>query len=106
MRALVQEIFARRMPEPPAEFLALQASRLNEALLVAYGAMSGPTFGRPTTSSKSRASSTAATVSSQPSGAPVPTRLGPEAPSQSPLALEAPLTGRETWKPGNGAATA
>ena len=29
------------MPEPPAEFLALQVSRLNEALLVAYGAMSG-----------------------------------------------------------------
>ena len=29
------------MPEPPAEFLALQVSRLNEALLVAYSAMSG-----------------------------------------------------------------
>ena len=29
------------MPEPPAEFVALQVSRLNEALLVAYGAMSG-----------------------------------------------------------------
>src|SRR5271166_6186984 len=41
MRALVSEILARRMPEPPAEFLALQVSRLNEALLVAYGAMSG-----------------------------------------------------------------
>ncbi len=41
MRALVSEILARRMPEPPAEFLALQVSRLNEALLVAYSAMSG-----------------------------------------------------------------
>ncbi len=41
MRALVSEILARRMPEPPAEFLALQVSRLNEAPLVAYGAMSG-----------------------------------------------------------------
>src|SRR5271166_350036 len=41
MRALVSEILARRVPEPPAEFLALQVSRLNEALLVAYGAMSG-----------------------------------------------------------------
>src|SRR5271157_2406860 len=41
MRALVSEILARRMPEPPAEFLALQVSRLNEALLVAYGAMTG-----------------------------------------------------------------
>jgi hypothetical protein len=25
------------MPQPPAEFLALQVSRLNEALLVSYG---------------------------------------------------------------------
>ena len=41
MRAIVREILARRMPEPPAEFVALQVSRLNEALLVAYGAMSG-----------------------------------------------------------------
>ena len=41
MRAIVREILARRMPEPPAEFLALQVSRLNEALLVAYGAMGG-----------------------------------------------------------------
>ena len=29
------------MPQPPAEFVALQVSRLNEALLVAYSAMSG-----------------------------------------------------------------
>ena len=28
MRAQVQQILARRMPEPPAEFLALQISRL------------------------------------------------------------------------------
>src|SRR5271157_3889183 len=41
MRALVSGILARRMPEPPAEFLALQVSRLNEALMVAYSAMSG-----------------------------------------------------------------
>ncbi len=44
MRALVSEILARRMPEPPAEFLALQVSRLNEPLLVVYGAMSGATL--------------------------------------------------------------
>jgi hypothetical protein len=37
IRNLVREILARRMP--PAEFLALQISRLNEALLVSYGAM-------------------------------------------------------------------
>jgi hypothetical protein len=41
MRALVQEILARRMPQPRAEFLAQQVSRLHEALLVSYSAMSG-----------------------------------------------------------------
>ena len=39
MRNLVREILAKRMPTPPAEFLALQVSRLNEALLVSYTAM-------------------------------------------------------------------
>ena len=39
MHAIVPR--ARRMPQPPAKFLAIQASRLNEALLVAYSAMSG-----------------------------------------------------------------
>ena len=41
MRAVVREILARRMPEAPADYAALQASRLNEALLVAMSAMSG-----------------------------------------------------------------
>ena len=40
MRALVKEILARRMPAAPEDFVALQVSRLNEALMVAYGAMS------------------------------------------------------------------
>ena len=39
MRGLMREILARRMPQPPAEFLAVQVSRLNEALLVSYGSM-------------------------------------------------------------------
>ena len=39
MRALVREILARRMPQPPAEFLALQVGRLNDALLVSYSSM-------------------------------------------------------------------
>jgi DNA-binding CsgD family transcriptional regulator len=39
MRNLVRKILAERAPAPPAEFLALQVSRLNEALLVSYGAM-------------------------------------------------------------------
>jgi hypothetical protein len=41
MRALIQEILARRAPQPPAEFLAQQVSRLHEALLVSYSAISG-----------------------------------------------------------------
>jgi hypothetical protein len=41
MRKFIRGLLARRAPEPPAEFLALQVSRLHEALIVAYGAMSG-----------------------------------------------------------------
>ena len=40
MRAVIREIFARRMPHPPEEFVAIQVSRLNEALLVAFSVMS------------------------------------------------------------------
>ena len=39
MRALVHEILARRMPKPPAEFVATQVSRLEAALRVSYDAM-------------------------------------------------------------------
>src|SRR5215472_9503666 len=39
MRKLVRKILAERAPQPPAEYLALQVSRLNEALLVSYSAM-------------------------------------------------------------------
>jgi hypothetical protein len=39
MRNVVREILAERMPQPPAEFLALQVGRLNEALLISYSAM-------------------------------------------------------------------
>jgi hypothetical protein len=39
VRNLVRKILAERTPQPPAEYLALQASRLNEALLVSYSAM-------------------------------------------------------------------
>ncbi|HEY1454657.1 MAG TPA: hypothetical protein VGF57_14445 [Roseiarcus sp.] len=40
MRKSIRALLARRAPAPPSEFLALQVSRLNEALLVSYGAMS------------------------------------------------------------------
>jgi transposase-like protein len=41
MRAVIREIIVRRMPHPPEEFVAIQVSRLNEALLVAFSAMTG-----------------------------------------------------------------
>src|SRR5271155_5732054 len=41
MRALVRDILARRVPEPPARFIAMQVSRLEEALHVSLDAMSG-----------------------------------------------------------------
>ena len=40
MRAIMREILARRMPAPPEAFVAIQVGRLNDALLVAYSAMS------------------------------------------------------------------
>ncbi len=40
MRAIIRETLARRMPHPPQEFVAIQVGRLNEALLVAFSAMS------------------------------------------------------------------
>ncbi len=39
MHAIVREILSRRMPAAPREFAAIQVSRLNEALLVAFSAM-------------------------------------------------------------------
>ena len=39
MRNHVWKILADRMPHLPSEFLAMQVSRLNEALLLSYGAM-------------------------------------------------------------------
>ena len=41
MRAIIREVLARRQPHPPEEFVAIQVSRLNEALLVAFSAMTG-----------------------------------------------------------------
>ena len=39
-RAVIRDILARRMPHPPEEFVAIQVSRLNEAMLNAFSAMS------------------------------------------------------------------
>lgn len=45
VRQRVQEILARRAPSAPAEYVALQVGRLNEALLVAYSAMANQNLG-------------------------------------------------------------
>ncbi len=45
MRKVVRQILERRMPQPPAEYAALQVNRLNEALLLSYSAMSNPQSG-------------------------------------------------------------
>jgi hypothetical protein len=72
MRNVVREILSERMPQAPAEFLALQVSRLNEALLVSFSAMHTPRrvrTSRPSiVSSESSASSTAITDSPLPRG--------------------------------------
>ena len=63
MRNLVRKILAERAPAPPAEYLALQVSRLNEALLVSYSALhnslTGTNWTRSIVSSGSCASLTA-----------------------------------------------
>jgi hypothetical protein len=41
MQILVRDILTRRAPSPPAEYLALQVDRLNEAMIVAYASMAG-----------------------------------------------------------------
>jgi hypothetical protein len=41
MRAVIREILARRMPHAPEEFVAIQVSRLNEALRIAFSGMTG-----------------------------------------------------------------
>ncbi len=41
LRKYVRNLIARRAPEAAGEFIAVQMSRLNEALLMSFGAMSG-----------------------------------------------------------------
>ncbi len=100
MRKYVRGLLARRAPEPPAEFLALQVSRLHEALIVAHGAMSGANLqavDRVVTIVREldRYHGFAVADEAVTTG---PRRLAP--PSPAPLALEAPRAGTEP----NGAA--
>ena len=39
MRKVGRAILTKRMPQPPAEYLALQVGRLDEALLISYSSM-------------------------------------------------------------------
>jgi DNA-binding CsgD family transcriptional regulator len=101
MRNLVRETLARHQPEPPAEFVALQLSRLREALLVSYSAMGGGNLGAVDRVVKivremDRYHGFAPREIRQSGN---PERLAPPAPS--PLALEAPSLERL----GNGAAS-
>ncbi len=95
MRQLVRTILAKRQPQAPAQFLALQVSRLNEALLVSYSAMytsdSGANFNAIDRVVKIvreldryHGFSAAVTPRADPNPVPVP------GPAENPLALPAP----------------
>jgi len=88
MRNNVRAILARRAPQPPAEFLALQVSRLNEALLVAYGAMSAENLDAVDRVVKIVRELDRYHGFAVQAATPRPPRLPP--PSAAPLALEAP----------------
>jgi DNA-binding CsgD family transcriptional regulator len=101
MRNLVRETLARHQPEPPAEFVALQLSRLREALLVSYSAMGGGNL-----AAVDRFVKIVREMDRYHGFAPREMRSPPDAerlarPAPSPLALEAPVAERL----GNGAAS-
>jgi hypothetical protein len=101
MRKYVRGLLARRAPQPPAEFLVLQVSRINEALLVAYSAMSGANLhavDRVVTIVRELDRYRGFDVADE-AIRPKPPRLAP--PSPAPLALEAPRARTEP----NGAQT-
>ena len=97
MRAAVREILFRRMPKGPEEFAAIQASRLNEALLVAFSAMTDLNLQAVAGWSGSCANSTATTALSPP---PPARRLCAQGPRRSRL----PPTPRSPSAPPPGSA--
>ena len=105
MRKVVSAILAARAPGPPAEYLALQLGRLNEAMIISYSAMYNPETGANFKAIDSVAKLIRemdryhgfAPASLRPT--PDPARLS--APCEPPLALPAPALDRV----GNGAAT-
>jgi DNA-binding CsgD family transcriptional regulator len=97
-RNLVRKTLTRHQPEPPAEFVALQLSRLREALLVSYSAMGGGNLG-----AVDRVVKIVREMDRYHGFAPREMRPPPEPerPAPPPLALEAPSSERL----GNGAAS-
>ncbi len=95
MRNLVREVLARRMPRPPAEYAALQVSRLNEALLVPYSAMAGANLAAVDRVVRivRELDRYHGSVSRDVRARPYEPRFAP--PAQSPLALEATLAEAE-----------
>jgi hypothetical protein len=99
MRRVVQAILAERLPQPPAEFLALQVSRLNEALLVSYSAMHNSVTGtnfdavdRVVKIVRELDRYHGFSLSETPRSEAAPRRLPP--PAQNPIAIEAPIADR------------
>ena len=88
MRKSIRTLLARRAPAPPGEFLAVQVSRLNGALLVAYNAMSGANLEAIDRVVKIVRELDRYHGFAVEAAAPRPPRLAP--PSTAPLALEAP----------------
>ena len=105
MRKVVREILENRMPQPPAEYLALQVGRLNEALLISYRSM----FNTETGANFKAIDSVVKIVREMDRyhgfaparDPPEPKPQGLPAPAGSPLALAPPVADRV----GNGAAT-
>ena len=95
MRKSIRTLLARRAPAPPSEFLSVQVSRLNGALLVAYNAMSGDNLeaiDRVVKIVRELDRYHGFTVANQAQGI-RPPRLPP--PSPAPLLLDAPDVHRE-----------
>ena len=98
MQIVVKDILARRAPPAPSEYLALQVSRLNEAMMVAYGSMAG---GNLTAVDRvvrlvKEMDRYHGFFPSGGAGAAAPDRLAP--PAEAPLALAAPTAMVEKWR--------
>ena len=95
MRKYVRGLLARRAPEPPAEFMALQVSRLHEALFVSYNAMSGANLEAVDRVVKIVRELDRYHGFAAPGDAPTPRPSRLASPSRTPTALQAPANRAE-----------